>query len=717
MKLYSPTIGIALDLSDSGELLAGTNLVSMEKLSQGFLKNATALVNDWEILQQQNAHDTDELAKAYHLSRAIDYTIFLLQNRSSISTQDLEAQSLTRDLLEEIDSILQNELPAETYIDRLLLAPLRQPTCMKLLQQDSSGLGLTALVACFEEVLTLQELLTSFVDSWIDAVSELICSGESETNGSRVWRLINSTGIIRSLLHAGNRHEFQEDWTSILFSISDIELRQYANRLGIGIANRRWRELDPPRVEDLGEGDQEILAGRSYPQPNAIHVDSSHEAYERVKSQIKHIVELVSKGKDQKARQVMNQLVSHQMRTDNGKKFAIKSLCNIAQQCADLYRLDYERECLDRAFEIDDKVVWAHIQLADHYKRKGEYENSLRTIERAKQFSQDLILYTLMADVYAQQGQLDDALAVYESVTEPSAHVKVEIAIADLVRKMGDLDRAAAVYDKVIADREIGNQSELEEVLRARAGLAEIKKQQGFLEEARKEYEYICSFLPEDNRAGRIFKMALCDILKRLERYDDAFRVVDDVVRDAPFFLQARYLRGALLGLRGQYLEGLNDFTNLPKSESFGSWLSHYYMGLLYLGLDRFDESREKLLNALQAALAAPEDKDLVRMSAAVYYLALENVIDAEQYLPEEITSRNHLTRFLWITLKYHISSKKKDATVPKELEAVLLHDGQMDKDVLAAAEAIKKSDFSSAVSAEIQLLLRSASCETHLAV
>ena len=63
---------------------------------------------------------------------------------------------------------------------------------------------------------------------------------------------------------------------------------------------------------------------------------STGEKIERALKQVQAIQQAVGQGQDQKAESFLKQLIASQI--DDDHEYVVKSLCNIAQRCADLRR-------------------------------------------------------------------------------------------------------------------------------------------------------------------------------------------------------------------------------------------------------------------------------------------------------------------------------------------------------------------------------------------
>ena len=176
---------------------------------------------------------------------------------------------------------------------------------------------------------------------------------------------------------------------------------------------------------------------------------SVHEAYNKVKKQIAAIAEAVSKGRDAKAEKFLRELIQGQTSLSGGKDYAVKSLCNIAQRCADMFRIDFEAICLDHALRLEPLDAWALIQHGDHLKRTGNYEEALRSFEKAGRLGEIDVARSAVADVYSQQSNYEKAIQIYKTIPDWSHRPDVLTAIADNLRKMGQMEEARKLYNKL----------------------------------------------------------------------------------------------------------------------------------------------------------------------------------------------------------------------------------------------------------------------------
>ena len=158
---------------------------------------------------------------------------------------------------------------------------------------------------------------------------------------------------------------------------------------------------------------------------------SSHAELERALSEIDAITEALSTGKDHIAERYIKQLVERQMEDRESAEYAVKSLCNIGQRCAEMYRTDFEYRCLESAMTIDAADSWLLIQNADHLKRKGEYDRAIEAVKKALGGSNERIASSLLADIHSQMGEYEKAIDLYKSIPEWDHDARIMVGIAD----------------------------------------------------------------------------------------------------------------------------------------------------------------------------------------------------------------------------------------------------------------------------------------------
>ena len=125
------------------------------------------------------------------------------------------------------------------------------------------------------------------------------------------------------------------------------------------------------------------------------------------------------------------------------------------------------------------------------------------------------------------------------------------------------MDESEAAYKELVHLAQQGLPEFVGSDIRAQAGIAEIAKRQGKLEDALRAYHGIMARKNVDDRERLFCKLGLCHVLKLMDKFDDAYAIVDEIIQSYPFSMEARFIRGSILGLIGQ------DLRHTPLTMSF----------------------------------------------------------------------------------------------------------------------------------------------------
>jgi tetratricopeptide (TPR) repeat protein len=237
-------------------------------------------------------------------------------------------------------------------------------------------------------------------------------------------------------------------------------------------------------------------------------------------------------------------------------------------------------------------------------------------------------------------------------------------------------------------------------------GIAEIAKRQGRLEDALQSYHRILNREGVDVRDRLAYKLGLCNVLKLMEKYEEAYAIVDEVLQDYPFLMEARFVRGSILGLIGRELVGLED---LPESGSrcWQEWQRRYYRGLLLLKLKRYEDAKKNLVEELPKALAFGEEKAILRMAAALWFLREDDTLAADEILSEISDLYDCHVQYLSLVLKLHSATQKRDLATINSLRARIAGIRIADVKLEKAVAALDERDFSFAIDCETDALLK----------
>ena len=529
-------------------------------------------------------------------------------------------ESLENRVFEHIEELAVGQTNPDKILNRLLIAPLIDPKSPQYLAKKALSNGFSTVASILDELADLQPLLQRFTDIWLNLDDHLFNQFEDQKN--LIWRTILDKCSIKAILKTEHRKDFLNEWNLMTFHYSDPKSRSCISNLG----NEISASLYPDQYIDEGVNvtDKDYEIDSDLQNLNEL---TNFEAFEKVKKQIKAVDLAVSHGKDTKAEKFLRELVESQISYKGGKDHVVKSLCNIAQRSADMFRMDFESKCLNEACRINPSDEWTLIQYGNHLKKIGNYDKALDVFKKVQKLGHSDVALASIADVYTHQGNFTKAICIYQSIPNWNEKTELLSGIADNLRKMGEFDDARKAYDKLLPITEYPD--------RIMAGIAEIEKKQGRLEKAKQIYQDILDREDLVKRDQTIYRLALCNVLKLMEQFYEAYNIVDMVLIDFPFFMQARFIRGSLLGIIGRELEGLNDIPESKKTPSWEEWTRWYYRGLILLKLDRYEDARKNLVEELSKTLVVGEEKAILRMAAALWFLSKDKTTEAEEILSQ----------------------------------------------------------------------------------
>jgi len=649
-------------------------------------------VQDW--VEIKGANKEDLLATAiqeYWLARTVSLLREVIGGLES---------SLEKRVLEHVEEILGSRDFSEKVLDRLLVAPLINPRSPLAAAKSALSYGFAAVASILDELAELQPLLHRLTDLWL-GLAETAFSHFEESK-EMIWATVVENCGIKQLLKTGNRNDFAAQWNLLAFKFTTPRSRIGVGILGKTISHRLFpseeqaKIMVAPFMEDI----------ESEASDDEERVVSVHKTFTRVEKQIAAIAQAVSEGRDTRADKFLRELIRDQTSSTGGESYAVKSLCNIAKRCADMFRMDFEVICLDKARRLNPFDAWTLIQYGDHLKRVGNYDEALRVFDQAKKFGENDIASSSVADVYSQQGDYAKAILAYEAIPNWSDKAEVRTAIADNLRRMGRMEDAQKAYSELV---NLAQQGLLEFVgsnIRAQAGIAEIAKKQGKLEETLRIYEEILK-QETDERTRIVYRLSLCNILKLMERFDQAYKVVDEVIQEYPFAMEARFIRGSILGLIGQENKGLEDLPESSGCRSWREWLRRYYRGLLLLKLERYGDAKKNLVEELNKAVASGEDKAILCMAASLWYLREDKTLEVDKIMSNIPELYDCHIQYLSLVLKLHSATLKKDLATMDSLKKRIAGLEVVDTGLEKAVVALNKGNFSLALTCEIDALLK----------
>jgi tetratricopeptide (TPR) repeat protein len=694
--LYSPTVGILVSRAAGATIPDVHFLVEEEQWSDVEKVYLLSNIRDWQVVES----DADDLAPVfqsctedYWVSRSQSLIICLIQGVSD---------SLAIEVLEHIDSILQLHCSADKVLNRLLIAPLKAPGRAEVLAKLALAEGYATTGGILDRLVDLQPLLRRFVETWLNLPAEGFV--DLPVSRETLWQDLATRRLLTRLLEATNKDAFTGIWATLALADTGVSGRGAIFDLGKQLADAIYPTSvrRAPRIVQVGDNDRidDDLAGdfRDAYVPG-------HVAYTRVLKQVREIAQLLAKGKDARASRFLRELIAEQLRSSSSEHLS-KSLCNIAQRCADMFRPDYERQCLDEAMAVAPNDAWTVIQMGNHLKRVGQHQEAIEMLQRAAKSAQANIAVSSIADVWCEMGSYDKATEVYEGIPGWQQLLEVRTGLADIMRYRGEFDQALSEYDRIL--------TEWPDEDRARAGKAEIFKRQGAFDEAITLYDlliYNPAAEDVDKSVYRVdksvYRMAKCAILKQANRLDEAFNLADEIVRETPFHMLARVHRASVLALLGKEKQGLDDLPPPHAPRAFENWIEQYCRGLLLLKLKRYEKAKKLLVERLGSAVLASDNQVVVRLGAAFAFLCHNDVEPAVAELSQIRDVHDYYTAYVHQVLELHVSVVRNDKKRIEEIIGQLASVQERDPAVAKAIAALRRNDFATATKYELELLFR----------
>lgn len=497
-------------------------------------------------------------------------------------------------------------------------------------------------------------------------------------------------------MQSGNKGDVEQAWASLAFAADNPRSRAVLARIAKAVAQKLFPSHTnvkpdirtvPTHASDEGDDDR-----------RADQRESGQRAFVRAMHQINAISTAVAEGKDEKAKKFLNDLLKAQTAYSGDEDYAVKSLCNIAQQCAEMFRTDFEYECLQTAVHIKPSDAWTIIQLADHFKRVGNFDEAIKCLRELEETGDQRIARSSLADVYVHMGRFEDAFRVYEQIPDSRLDEMIRGAKADTLRLSGYLDAAAAEYQRILEDGLWTH--------RVDAGLAEIAKRQGRLDEAKKLYSQLLENHQLEERTKVVYKSALANVLVRRQEYKDAYRLLDEIVQRRPFARQARAYRAAVAGLLGEPEKAVRDLPQVGQSKAYNEWVNDYVRGLLLLMLHRYADARKALEQRVEERLLDRDAGGVRRLAAAVCFLRTREGIDEAANLLNNVPKLDDaFADSISAALQYHVAVALRQESAIARLRDQLR--SVNDRDLVDLVSAINRRDWREAWSLEVRALLR----------
>jgi tetratricopeptide (TPR) repeat protein len=604
------------------------------------IRHALSLVDDWETIVGDDEQALVEKCHRVYWSRRLATWVICLLEGVSV---DLERETLGC-----IEDALKARPITEELLNELLIAPLKQPDRATALAAQALGDGHAAIGAILERLHDLQPLLRRLVDTWLLVPNEYIT--ELVSAQQALWLRVVREGVLIKLLEANTHEALRQSWNLLVFNEKLPAGRNAISQVGNWVAERLF-PISSRQRNTAAQSDDEPMPRDGWEdwqtkrRPNP-------DVHSSVMKQIREIATAVANGRDEKAKKFLGDLIDQQRRCSS-REDALKSLCNIAQKCADMFRTDFERLCLDEALQIDPNDTWTLVQWGDHLKRTGDYDTAIEALNKAVSSGGSVVGISSIADVWAERGDYSKAAELYWSIPGWDQIVAVRTALADLLRRRGELVAATKEYQEIL--------KQWPEADRAVAGEAEAAKRMGNLGDAQRLYESLIDSPAIEPHSKLLYRVAMCGILKQTNKLSDAYSMVDGIVREAPFLMRARVERSTILGLLGQEQKA---YSWMPKSDlppGLGAWGRRYYSGLLLLKLKKYELAKNLLKQRFDTSLMSADEKVVLRLGAALAFLHENDMTNASRVLNDVGEATDCYTKYVRDVLQLHLAVVRSD--------------------------------------------------------
>ncbi|MCX5792453.1 MAG: hypothetical protein NTY45_09640 [Elusimicrobia bacterium] len=494
---WSTTAGVLVG-ERTGEAPPKVHSIGIQDFSDQEAGYYLSSITDWEEVEFNDITSLlGTLTTRYWVDRAHALAVALLSGLSEV---------LEKEVLEELEQLIQTRIKAKSLLSLLLVAPLASPAKSKSLAVTSLKTNLPAIAAVWDKLSELQPLINRFSSLWLTIPEESFLQYARHD----LWVRVATEEVLPDLLESPNSNSFRSQWNTLLFkSKQSPDQIKSLNTVGITLTGKLFphgASVTPMSIAD--ELPEEHIHKKKF-----THYIAAEEKDSALK-QVAAIAKTLAEGKDDIAHKYLRELVKHQV-AGGDTEFVLKSLCNIAKKCADTFRIDFEHDCLLKALSLSPSDSWTLIQWGDHLKRTGDYDLALEAMEKAWQMSGNIIAQTIIADIWAMQGKREKALSIYKKIENCENNETVRTAIGDILRRDGHLENAEKEYDYVISKWESH---------RAYAGKAEIAKNKLLFQKSLSIYEKLLENPDTDEHSRAIYRSAQCRLFKLMGRFTEAYK-------------------------------------------------------------------------------------------------------------------------------------------------------------------------------------------------
>lgn len=648
--------------------------------------HSVTMVDDWVRVDQSDI-DSIPSRQRTHLATTLAQAIL----------GDISA-STTESALAEIEELLEAGANIERLTSALCIAPLRESSRASNIAKLAASTQRFASAGVFSTVSENQPHIRRLSDAWLSMSAGAIAN--SGFSPQQLWRALIDTSAVLKVLDAVGKRDYRSlvlAWNPILLYL-DVRAagrrmalarigQELAEKLGLQTGKRRSSATTSEPIETLESAHQ-----RSVAQTNR---GSASERRDRALTQVDAIIEQVSRGNDLRAQKFLNELIRDQ---EDQTEHLVKSLCNIAQRCKEIFRHDFERECLLRARGLAPNDPWTLIQWGSYLKDIRAFSDARDAFLLAKVSSDDLTPDRCLADLLAAEDRFEESLAAYKSIPNWDQVEHIGTAVADLLRRMGRLDEALMQYDHVLRHWPLSH--------RAQAGIAEVHQIRGNQPRALELY----SKLAVENQGSPdeiYYLLKQGSIQRRLGKIADALRTAESATRRWPFSPLARYLRNSILIMSNRFGDLDRDLPEASKIPGFAEWQRSFNRGLMLLCTNQLSAARDELIKGVASVGAITSENGILAMAAAHALLQERRFVEARSMIQKtaDLDLKDEQLVHLRLILQLHVAAMLNDEAESQRLRDEIANSGQMD--LTHAAQELAQNNLSAVNSCELVLFAR----------
>lgn len=212
-----------------------------------------------------------------------------------------------------------------------------------------------------------------------------------------------------------------------------------------------------------------------------------------------------------------------------------------AEQMVDLAIEEYSKIAALEPNNVENHLVLGQLYTVKHDATKAEAE--FQTARSLEPSSEDVVMS--LARLYAQNGDPQRSADMLASVPQDQRTPQIEFALGATYEQLKERGKAIAAYQSA-AKMDPGN-------VNVNRALAQALLADNQLDAALKQFQDMATANPQDvNTLNRI-----CEIQRRMGKYDDALATARAALAKDPNSLEAGYNEGLLLDVLGRYDESI----------------------------------------------------------------------------------------------------------------------------------------------------------------